>query len=80
MFIFILYKYFYQLALNFQRDLLCFITQVLWKPFSNKIYEKLQYDSLVYSENDRVFNLKWVKKIWNDRQSFDPSTLFRYAH
>lgn len=56
--------------------------QVLQKPFSNAINEKLQYDSLVYSDNDGVFNLKWVKKDmeWNDRQSFDPLILFRYAH
>lgn len=39
--------------------------QVLQKPFNNTINEKLQYGSLVYSENDEVFNLKWVKKIWN---------------
>lgn len=39
--------------------------QVLQEPFNNAINEKLQYGSLVYSENDGVFNLKWVKKIWN---------------
>jgi len=39
--------------------------QVLQKPFSNTINEKLQYCSLVYSEKDGVFNLKYVKEIWN---------------
>lgn len=40
--------------------------QVFQKKFSNTINEKLQYSYLVYSENDGVFNLKWVTKIWNE--------------